>query len=96
MEPKFSRLPWDFLVAIFLGSGIAGWIMLAWIQLHLDWGLTVAVFLYTFVVILVLEASTAMESAGFTSMQTVWALIMFATASYALGALTSIVSTTLR
>ena len=33
-------------------------------------------------VILVLEANTAMQSAGFTSMQTVWALIMFATASY--------------
>lgn len=90
MRSHLNRLPWDFLVLVFLGSALSGWILLSWMQSNLYWKLAVAVSVYTFIVLLVFQAIIAMESAGFSSIQTVWVLVVFAATSFALGGLTSI------
>lgn len=90
MKPDLNRLPWDFLVLVFLGSALSGWILLSWMQLNLHWKLAVTVFLYTFIVLLVFQAIIAMGGAGFSSIQIVWVLVVFAATSFALGGLTSI------
>ena len=69
MKSNRIQKSWDWLIAIFLGSGIAGWILLTWIQLRLGWSVVVAVYLYTFITLIVLQASTIIRAASFNNLQ---------------------------
>lgn len=89
---KLNRIQnyWDWLIAIFLGSGIAGWILLTWIQLRLGWSVFVAVYIYFFITLIVLEASSIIKSVSFNNIQVQWILVTLATASFTIGGLVSI------